>query len=167
MKTSFLKKNINNIKLSSSNSSLSFYASKESFLDKNLLTIKDVFAEIYNVGKKEYGLKSKEFYASLKKKNSNELLSLDNGIVLVHSFFNELKKNCLMFFRLQNPVVFDGKNSTDIIFTLITPENIETSNKLQILAKLTRILKSPNIRKEIRGAKRAEDVLAILLLPSL
>ena len=72
-----------------------------------------------------------------------------------------------MFFRLQNPVVFDGKNSTDIIFTLITPENIETSNKLQILAKLTRILKSPNIRKEIRGAKRAEDVLAILLLPSL
>ena len=167
MKTSFLRKKINKIKLSKSNSNLSFFASKESFLDKNFSSIKDVFLEIYNVGKKEYGLKSEEFYLSLKKKESNELISLDNGILLIHSLFKELKKNCLMFFRLQKPIAFNGKNTTDIVFALITPNDIEISNKLQILAKLTRILKSPDIRNEIRGAKKAEDVLAILLLPSI
>ncbi len=167
MKTSFLKKNINNIKLSASNSNLSFYASKESFLDKNLSSIKDVFVEINKVGKKEYGVYSEEFLKTSKNKDNNELIALDNGILLIHSLFKELKKNCLMFFRLQKPILFDGKHNTDSIFTLITPNNIETSNKLQILAKLTRILKNPHIRKEIRGAKKAEDVLAILLLPSL
>ena len=167
MKTNFLKKNINNIKLSNSNLKLSCYASKESFLDKNLSSIKDVFLEIYNVGKKEYGLASDEFYKTITRKKNNELIALDNGIVLVHSFFKELKKNCLMFFRLQKPIIYDGENETDSIFTIITPKNIEISNKLQILSKLTRILKNPNIRKEIRAAKNPEDVLAILLLPSL
>ena len=43
----------------------------------------------------------------------------------------------------------------------MTPYNIKTSNKLQILAKLTRVLQSPNIRKEIKGIERPEDVLAL------
>lgn len=165
MKINYLNKNINNIKLCKSNSKLSFIATKDSFLDTNLSSLKDVFLEICNVGKKEYGLTSNEFYLSLKK--SNKLISLDNGIILVHSLYKEIKKNCFMFFRLRRPIIYDGTNSTDIIFTLITPNSIETSNKLQIFSKLTRILKTPDIRKEIRSAKRAEDVLALLLLPSL
>ena len=48
----------------------------------------------------------------------------------------------------------------------MTPYNIKTSNKLQILAKLTRVLQSPNIRKEIKGIERPEDVLALLLTTS-
>ena len=58
------------------------------------------------------------------------------------------------------------QKSTDIIFTLLTPNNIKTSNKLQILAKLTRILQNPNIRKEIKGVEKPEDVLALLLTTS-
>ena len=71
-----------------------------------------------------------------------------------------------MFFRLEKPIYIKNKKSTDIIFTLLTPSNIRTSNKLQILAKLTRILQNPNIRKEIRGIEKPEDVLALLLLTS-
>jgi mannitol/fructose-specific phosphotransferase system IIA component (Ntr-type) len=53
----------------------------------------------------------------------------------------------------------------DIIFTFISPVNIKTATKVQMLSLLSRILKKPGIRKKIRGAEKAEDVLA-LLLPS-
>ena len=165
MNTSFLKKNINNVVLSKSNSDINFFVTKKSFLDKNFSCLKDVFLEINKISEKEFGLQNNKPCSPFKNKDDNHFISLDNGILLINSLFKELKKNCLIFFRLEKPILFNNQKSTDIIFTLLTPNNIETSNKLQILAKLTRILKNPNIRKEIKGVKDPEDVLALLLLP--
>ena len=66
---------------------------------------------------------------------------------------------------MDKPILYNNR-SIDIIFTLLTPNNFKTSHKLQILAKLTRILQGPNIRKEIKGIKKPEDVLALLLFTS-
>ena len=92
-------------------------------------------------------------------------MSFSNSL-LINSFLTKLKKNCLIFFRLEKPILFSNNKSIDIIFTLLTPNNFKTSHKLQILAKLTRILQGPNIRKEIKGIKKPEDVLALLLFTS-
>ena len=165
MNTSLLKRNINNIIWSKSNSDINFFVTKKSFLDKNFSCLKDVFVEIKKISEQEFGLQDNKIFSSLKNKGENKLIALDNGILLINSLYEELKKNCLIFFRLEKPILFYNQKSTDIIFALLTPNNIETSNKLQILAKLTRILKSPNIRKEIKGVKKPEDVLALLLIP--
>ena len=165
MNTTLLKKNISNIVLSKSNSDINFFTTKKSFLDKNFSTLNDVFLEINKISEQEYGIKSKELHFTSKKTDKNNLIPFDNGILLINSFFAKLKKNCLIFFRLEKPISFNSK-STDIIFTLLTPNNFKTSHKLQILAKLTRIFQSPNIRKEIKGVKNPEDVLALLLLTS-
>ena len=162
MNTSFFKKNINNIILSKSNSDINFFATKGSFLNKNFSSLKDAFIEIKKISEKEYGLHNNKMYTSLE--NEKHLIPLDNGILLINNLFKGLKKNCLIFFKLEKPILFNNQKSIDIIFTLLTPNNIETSNKLQLLAKLTRILKTPNIRKEIKGVKRPEDVLSLLLL---
>ena len=165
MNTTLLKKNISNIILSKSNSNINFFTTKKSFLDKNFSSINDVFLEINKISEKEYGVQSKELNLTSKKNDKNNLINFDNGILLINSFFTQLKKNCLIFFRLEKPIFFNNK-STDIIFTLLTPNNFETSQKLQILAKLTRIFQGPNIRKEIKGVKKPEDVLALLLFTS-
>ena len=165
MNTALLKKNISNIVLSKSNSDINFFTTKNSFLDKNFTSLNDVFLEINKISEKEYGVHSKELHFTSKKYNKNNLIYFDNGILLINSFFTNLKKNCLIFFRLEKPILFNNK-STDIIFTLLTPKNFNTSHKLQILAKLTRILQNPNTRKEIKGVKNPEDVLALLLLTS-
>ncbi len=165
MNTSLLKKNISNIILSKSNSDINFFTTKKSFLDKNFTSLNDVFLEINRISEQEYGVQSKELNFSSKKYDKNNLISFDNGILLINSFFTNLKKNCLIFFRLEKPIVFNNK-SKDIIFTLLTPKNFNTSHKLQILAQLTRILQNPNTRKEIKGVKNPEDVLALLLLTS-
>lgn len=166
MNTSLLEKNISNIILSKSNSNINFITTKKSFLDKNLISLNDVFLEIGRVSQQEYGVQSDKPYLSSKINDKNNFISFDNGILLINSLFKKIKKNCLLFFRLEKPILFHNKKTTDIIFTLLTPKNIETSNKLQILARLTRILQNPNIRKEIKGVKNPEDVLALLLSTS-
>ena len=166
MNTALLKKNISNIVLSKSNSDINFFTTKNSFLDKNFTSLNDVFLEINKISEKEYGVHSKELHLTSKKYNKNNLIYFDNGILLINSFFAKLKKNCLIFFRLEKPILFNNSKSVDIIFTLLTPDNFKTSLKLQILAKLTRILQDSNIRKEIKGVKKPEDVLALLLLTS-
>ena len=166
MNTSLLKKNISNIILSKSNSDINFFTTKKSFLDKNFSSLSDVFSEIKKVSKQEYGIQNEKINFSSKKNEKNNLIPFDNGILLINSFFTKLKKNCLIFFRLEKPILLNNKKSIDIIFTLLTPNNFKTSHKLQILAKLTRILQGPNIRKEIKGVEKPEDVLALLLLTS-
>ena len=166
MNTSLLKKNISNIILSKSNSNINFFTTKKSFLDKNFSSLNDVFLEINRISEQEYGIQNKEIDLTLKKYDKNNLIPFDNGILLINRFFTKLKKNCLIFFRLEKSILFNNHKSIDIIFTLLTPNNYKTSHKLQILAKLTRILQSSNIRKEIKGVKNPEDVLALLLLTS-
>ena len=167
MNTSLLKKNISNIILSKSNSEINFFTTKKSFCDKSFTSLSDVFLEINKISKQEYGIQNKELNLTSKKYDKNNLIPFENGILLINSFFTKLKKNCLIFFRLEKPILFNNNKSTDIIFTLLTPNNFNTSHKLQILAKLTRILQGANIRKEIKGVKKPEDVLALLLLTSL
>ena len=166
MNTTLLKKNISNISLSKSNSEINFFTTKKSFLDKNFSTLNDVFLEINKISEQEYGIKSKELHLTSQKSDKNNLIPFDNGILLINSFFTKLKKNCLIFFRLEKPILFNNNKPIDIIFTLLTPKNFKTSHRLQILAKLTRILEGPNIRKEIKGIKKPEDVLALLLFTS-
>ena len=166
MNTTLLKKNLSNIYLSKSNSDINFFTTKRSFLDKNFSSLNDVFLEINKISAKEYGIQSDELHLPFNKKEKNNLISFENGILLINIFLKKLKKNCLIFFRLEKPILFNNKKSTDIVFTLLTPDSIKTSNKLQILAKLTRILQNPNIRKEIKGIEKPEDVLALLLTTS-
>ena len=166
MDTSLLKKKIINVILSKSNSNINFFVTKKSFLDKNFSSLNDVFLEITKISEKEYGIHSKQLNLTSKKNDKNNLIPFDNGILLINSFLKKLKKNCLIFFRLEKPILINNNKSIDIIFTLLTPNNFKTSHKLQILAKLTRILQNPNIRKEIKGVNKPEDVLALLLLTS-
>ena len=62
MNTTLLKKNINNIILSKSNSDINFFTTKKSFLDKNFSTLNDVFLEINKISEQEYGVKNKELH---------------------------------------------------------------------------------------------------------
>ena len=71
MNTTLLKKDINNIVLSKSNSDINFFTTKKSFLDKNFTSLNDVFLEISKVCEQEYGISSEELYLSSKKKEQN------------------------------------------------------------------------------------------------
>ena len=92
MNTGLLKKNISNIILSKSNSDLNFLTTKKSFLDKNFTSLNDVFLEINRIVEKEYGIQIEKLNLSSKKNEKNNLIPFNNGILLINSFFTQLKK---------------------------------------------------------------------------
>ena len=50
-----------------------------------------------------------------------------------------------------------------MIFTLFTPKSLKTSSKLQLLSKVSLILKRSNVSKKIIGANKAEDIIALFI----
>ena len=77
----------------------------------------------------------------------------------------QIKDSYLIFLRSKYPILFNKKlgNYTNMIFTLFTPKSLKTSSKLQLLSKVSLILKRSNVSKKIIGANKAEDIIALFI----
>ena len=160
-----MKKTFLEIELVNNNSDLKLLISRKSFADSSEKLTKELLKKIAKISEKEYGVSFKDCYSKLSKISSKDLIFIENGIVLINQTFEKITNNFLMFLRLNKPIYLkeELKIKTDVIFTILTPKNIKTAVKLQILSKISRILNRNNIKKEIAGVKKAEDVLALLI----
>jgi mannitol/fructose-specific phosphotransferase system IIA component (Ntr-type) len=147
------------------NTELKLLISKKSFEDTSEKITKELLKKIAVITEKEYGIAFKECYSKLLTVSQKDLIFIENGIVLINQTFEKITNNFLTLLRLAQPVYLKKELSikTDIIFTVLTPKDINTSNKLQLLSKISTILNRNNIKKKITGIKKAEDVLAILM----
>ena len=73
--------------------------------------------------------------------SQKDLIFIENGILLINQTFEKITNNFLTLLRLAQPIYLKKELSmkTDIIFTVLTPKNINTSNKLQLLSKISTI----------------------------
>ncbi|MEC8100022.1 MAG: PTS sugar transporter subunit IIA [Pseudomonadota bacterium] len=160
MKNSFLE-----INFDKNNSALKLLISKKSFSDTSEIIVNKLYEKIALISEKEYGFTFKDTYSKLLNTKANDLIFTENGILLISQTLEKITNNFLMLLRLAKPIYLkkDFGIKTDVIFTIFTPNNIDTSNKLQLLSKISRILNRSNIKKEIKGIDKAEDVLALLI----
>ena len=158
-------KNFLEINFDNKNTELKLLISKKSFEDTSEKITKELLKKIAEISEKEYGVAFKDCYSKLLKVSQKDLIFIENGILLINQTFEKITNNFLTLLRLAHPIYLKNELSmkTDIIFTVLTPNNINTSNKLQLLSKISSILNRSNIKKKITGIKRAEDVLAILM----
>lgn len=147
------------------NTDLKLLISKKSFEDTSEKITKELLKKIAVITEKEYGIAFKDCYSKLLTVSQKDLIFIENGIVLINQTFEKITNNFLTLLRLAQPIYLKKELSikTDIIFTVFTPKDINTSNKLQLLSKISTILNRNNIKKKITGIKKAEDVLAILM----
>ena len=147
------------------NTDLKLLISKKSFEDTSEKITKELLKKIAVITEKEYGIAFKDCYSKLLTVSQKDLIFIENGIVLINQTFEKITNNFLTLLRLAQPIYLKKELSikTGIIFTVLTPKNINTSNKLQLLSKISTILNRNNIKKKITGIKKAEDVLAILM----
>ncbi|PPR27338.1 MAG: hypothetical protein CFH34_00278 [Alphaproteobacteria bacterium MarineAlpha9_Bin4] len=153
------------IQFDNRNSELKLLISKKSFADSSEKIAKELLRKIAIISEKEYGISFKDCYSKLLHITSKDLILIENGILLINQTFEKITNNFLLLLRLTKPIYLKKELSikTDVIFTILTPKNINTSNKLQLLSKISRLLNRNNIKKEIAGVKKAEDVLALLI----
>lgn len=84
------------------------------------------------------------------------------GVAIPHGKLDNLGKIAGFLATLEAPVNFDSVDDqpVDIIFMLLAPENA-TAAHLKALAKVSRLLRDPDARSALRGAKSAEALFAI------
>ena len=144
-----MPRNFFEINFDNKNTDLKVLISKKSFEDTSEKITKELLKKIAVITEKEYGIAFKECYSKLLTVSQKDLIFIENGIVLINQTFEKITNNFLTLLRLAQPIYLKKELSmkTDIIFTVLIPKNINTSNKLQLLSKISTILNRNNIKK--------------------
>lgn len=104
-----------------------------------------------------------ELFNALAKRENLESTGIGEGIAIPHARTDAVSDLVLVFARSSTGVDFssiDGKPS-HIIFLIASPEN-KKSEYIMTLAKLSRLLRRPPVREQLRNAIDPNEILDII-----
>jgi len=86
-----------------------------------------------------------------------------NGIAIPHGKLADLNRLYGLFARLEKPIDFDSvdEQPVDLIFLLLAPEGAGADH-LKALARVSRLLRDPQICQKVRGSDSAEAIYALI-----
>lgn len=135
---------------------------KMEFLNENLLsdTKEGVLAELINI-LIESGLKIDRARAIdvLQQREKLGSTGIGDGVAIPHGKVSELQDMVIAFGRSRRGIAFnaiDGK-PVRLFFLLLAPEH-STGQHLKALARISKMLKTPNFRKTLIDAKTKNDL---------
>jgi PTS system nitrogen regulatory IIA component len=85
------------------------------------------------------------------------------GVALPHARLKGLVRMRAVFLRLEQPVDFDAVDDqpVDLLFALFAPEDANTEH-LRALARVSRLLRRTEIRRQLRQARTPDTMHALL-----
>ena len=86
-----------------------------------------------------------------------------NGIAIPHGKLPKLEKLFGLFARLDRPIDFEALDGqpVDLIFLLLAPESAGADH-LKALARVARLMRTPDTAKLLRDSRDAEAIYAVL-----
>ena len=89
---------------------------------------------------------------------------LGNGIAIPHGKFAGIPGVTAVFARLSDPVDFDSVDDqpVDLIFALFAPKDAGAEH-LRALARVSRLLRQAELREQLRQARTADAIHALLV----
>jgi PTS system nitrogen regulatory IIA component len=140
---------------------------KIEFLNENLLsnTKTDVLAELINVLIKS-GLKIDRAKAIdvLQQREKLGSTGIGDGVAIPHGKVSDLHELVVAFGRSKKGIAFDAIDGKPVhlFFLLLAPED-STGQHLKALAKISKMLKTPNFRKKLIDAKSTSDLYKAII----
>ncbi len=109
------------------------------------------------------GVEAREIYDALLQRERLGSTGLGRGIAVPHVKFRSLRNIVSLFARLDDPIDFDAHDNApvDLIFLLLAPEHA-SGDHLRALARLSRLMREPATLEQLRSAKGASELRAIL-----
>jgi PTS system nitrogen regulatory IIA component len=88
---------------------------------------------------------------------------IGHGIAIPHARMAELKRLVGLFARLDEPVDFEALDDqpSDLIFLLLAPDSADAES-LKALARISRVLRDPNLQLRLRREKDRNAVYQML-----
>ena len=116
------------------------------------------------VAARVYGLKAGEVLDALLSREDEGSTGLGAGVAVPHARLKGIERVRGVFLRLETPISFGAVDDqpVDLLFVLLAPAEARTEH-LRALAMVSRALRRPDLRVQLRRA-RSQDALYALLV---
>ena len=110
------------------------------------------------------GLPAAEIQTALLKRERSGSTGVGDGVALPHARLAGLDRARAVFLRLEAPVDYKAIDDqpVDLIFALLVPAEASGSEHLQALAKISRLLRRADLRRQLRQVQTADALYALL-----
>ena len=124
---------------------------------------KNVLDELTKLAEKNFKIDSQNLLESLIKREKLGSTGVGNGIAIPHANCPNIDKPKVFVAILSNSLDFNANDDqpVDIIFLLLAPDN-SSSEQLQALALVSRLLRNKEVTTKLRGCKNAESAFAVI-----
>jgi PTS system nitrogen regulatory IIA component len=129
---------------------------------------RQVLAVIAEIAARSFGLDAGHVLDALTEREQAGSTGVGHGVAAPHARLEGLTRLRGVFVRLEQPVDFDSVDDqpVDLIFALFAPKEATGVEHLRALARISRMLRQSEMREQLRHARTADAILALLVQDS-
>jgi PTS system nitrogen regulatory IIA component len=140
-------------------------------LDRNAIALRvsaagkrQALAVISEIAGRNFGLDVGEVLDALTEREAAGSTGVGRGVAVPHARLEGLQRMRGVFVRLAQPVAFEAvdEQPVDLLFALFAPKDAGAEH-LRALARVSRLLRQPEMRERLRQARTADAIHAILV----
>ena len=126
---------------------------------------RQVLAVIAEIAARSFSLDAGDVLDALTEREQAGSTGVGHGVAAPHARIEGLTRLRGVFVRLEQPVDFDSVDDqpVDLIFALFAPKGAAGVEHLRALARVSRVLRQSDMRQQLRQARTADAVLALLV----
>lgn len=130
----------------------------------NAVDKRQAFAVIGEIAGRNYGLKPATVVSGLMRREALGSTGVGHGVATPHARMRGLDQIRGVFVRLETPIEFGAldEQPVDLLFALLGPVDASAAH-LQALAKVSRLLRSGELRAQLRAASGLDAIHALLV----
>jgi PTS system nitrogen regulatory IIA component len=125
---------------------------------------KKALAVIAEIAARNFGLEPGNVLDALIEREAAGSTGVGHGVAVPHARLEGLQRMRGIFVRLEQPVEFESVDDqpVDLLFALFAPKNAGAEH-LRALARVSRLLRQGELREQLRKARSADAVHALLV----
>ena len=125
---------------------------------------RQVLSVIADIAGRSFDLPSEQVLDALLEREAAGSTGVGHGVAVPHARLEGIDRMRAVFVRLEHPVPFEAVDDqpVDLLFALFAPKG-SSSEHLRALARVSRLLRQPEIREQLRQAKTAEAIHLLLV----
>jgi PTS system nitrogen regulatory IIA component len=141
-------------------------------LDRNAIALRvsaankrQALAVIAEIAARNFGLDASDVLDALTDREQAGSTGVGHGVAAPHARVEGLDRLRGVFVRLDHAVEFDAVDDqpVDLIFALFAPKEATGVEHLRALARVSRILRQSELRQQLRQARTADALHALLV----
>jgi len=124
---------------------------------------RQVLGVIADVAARAFGVDSDETLEGLIERESVGSTGVGQGVAIPHARLSGLDRVRAVFMRLETPVAFGAVDDkpVDLLVALFAPKDADSTH-LRALARVSRLMRQPDLREQLRQARSADAVHVML-----